>query len=181
MKSFLTTLLFLFAGLLLVSSDLSAQKFPALDKSPLDVSYYRVDKAPVAKVVYSRPQKIGREVFGNLVAYDKVWRTGANECTEIKFFKDATLGGQDVPAGTYSLFTIPGKENWTIILNKTTDQWGAYGYDQAEDLCRFEVPVKATDEVVEAFSIVFVENEGGGASMVLAWDMTKVEAPLQIK
>ena len=171
----------LFIATFLVPIDLSAQKFPALDKSPVDISYYRMNKQAAIKVIYSRPQKNGREVFGNLVPYDKVWRTGANECSEIKFYKDALLAGLEVKAGTYALFTIPGKEKWTIILNNGLDQWGAFGYDAAEDALRVEVPVRPTDEPVEAFAITFSESEDGAVNLVLAWDRTKVEVPVAMK
>lgn len=181
MKSILTTLVILAAALILIPNDLSAQKFPQLDKSPADISYYRVNRLPLAKVTYSRPQKNGREIFGSLVPYGKIWRTGANECSEIKFYKDVTLGGQEVTAGTYALFTIPGEEKWVIIINKGIDQWGAFGYDAAEDVLRLEVPVSRTAESVEAFAITFVETENGGANMVLAWDMIKVEVPIAAK
>lgn len=79
---------------------------------------------PTMKIVYGRPLKNGRTIFGGIIPYDKVWRTGANEATEITFYKDVVFGGQAVKAGTYSLFTIPGKKEWTFILNKDLDIWG---------------------------------------------------------
>jgi len=181
MKPLLTLITTFLVLLFLIPTDADAQKFPALDKSPADISYYRVNKRPVVKVIYSRPQKNDREIFGSLVPFDKVWRTGANECTEIKFYQDVVLGGQEVKAGTYALFTIPGQERWTIILNNGLDQWGAFGYDVAEDALRLEVPAGQTNEVVEAFAIVFPEAEDGSATMVLAWDKTQVEVPLAVK
>ncbi|MBK8492845.1 MAG: DUF2911 domain-containing protein [Saprospirales bacterium] len=180
MKPALTFFTLTLAILLLAQSDLSAQKFPALDVSPADVAYYRVNKEPVAKVIYSRPQKNDREIFGTLVPYDKIWRTGANECTEITFFKDVMLGDQEVKAGTYALFSIPGKEKWTLVLNKGTDQWGAYGYDVEEDVTRVEVAVEKTPEVVEAFSITFMDADQG-TKMILAWDRTMVAVPVVAK
>ncbi|MCB9284668.1 MAG: DUF2911 domain-containing protein [Lewinellaceae bacterium] len=180
MKTIPTLLVFACSLLFFAQNDLSAQVFPALDKSPADISYYRVNKQPVAKVIYSRPQKNDREIFGSLVPYDKVWRTGANECSEITFYQDVMLGGQEVKAGTYALFTIPGKEKWTIILNKGTDQWGSYGYDAGEDVLRVEANAEETPAVVEAFSIVFSDADQG-SKMVLAWDRTMVSVPVMAK
>jgi hypothetical protein len=180
MKNLLTLFTLVVSTLFFVQSDLAAQTFPALDKSPVDFAHYRVDKESVGRVIYSRPQKNGREIFGNLVAYDKIWRTGANECSEVTFFKDVELGGQTVAAGTYALFTIPGAEQWTIILNKGINQWGSYGYDAAEDVLRIEAPVKETPEVVEAFSVVFFDADEG-SSMILAWDRTMVAVPIRVK
>jgi hypothetical protein len=120
---------------------LTAQgRFPALDKSPMDMSYYPVnypilkiqDKASeplLARVVYSRPQRNGRNVFGELLEYNKVWRLGANEATEIEFYKDVVIGTKLVPKGKYTLYAIPNLEKWTFIINKETDIWGAFKYD----------------------------------------------------
>lgn len=180
MKSLLTAIALTFSCLFLLQSDLAAQQFPAIDKSPADISTFRVNKQAVAKVVYSRPQKNGRDIFGNLVPFDKIWRTGANECTEITFYKDVVFGGQEVKAGTYALFTIPGKEKWTLILNKAINQWGSYGYDVNEDVCRFEAAVKEAPEVIEAFAIIFFESDNG-AQMIMAWDKTMVPVSIEMK
>ena len=102
----------------MVAPSANAQ-FAGLQKSPTDIAYAKTDRRaePTMKVIYSRPQKKGRDVFGGLVAYGKVWRTGADEATEIKLMKDYKFGDKTVKAGTYSLFTIPGEKEWTIILN----------------------------------------------------------------
>lgn len=157
-----------------------AQKFPDLDKSPHDISYYRgKDKQPVIKATYGRPQKKERVIFGELEPYGKVWRTGANEATEIKFYKDVTIGGKAVKAGTYSLFTIPDKEKWTIILNSELDQWGAYSYNSEKDVLRTEVPVKVAPNEIEAFTIVFKEDKT--VSMILAWDKVIIDVPIIVQ
>lgn len=162
-----------------------AQAFRPLDKSPMDVAYFPDhfahdrkdgDKAMV-RVIYSRPSKNGRAVFGTLVPYGKVWRTGANENTEIKFYQDATIQGKKVKAGTYSLFTIPGETEWTIILNSDLDHWGAFTYKQENDVVRFTAPSKkSTDAPLENFSIHF--PKGNAAVMRLGWDDTIVEVPI---
>jgi hypothetical protein len=157
-----------------------AQKFPDLDKSPHDISYFRgKDKQPVIKAIYGRPQKKERVIFGELEPFGKVWRTGANEATEIKFYKDVTIGNKLVKAGTYTLFTIPDKDKWTIILNSDLDQWGAYSYNSEKDILRTEVPVKPSSAPIEAFTIAFKEDKT--IAMILAWDKIIVEVPIAVQ
>ncbi|WP_299442222.1 DUF2911 domain-containing protein [uncultured Aquimarina sp.] len=158
-------------------TSINAQKFAGLQKSPTDISYAKTDRnaKPDIKVVYSRPQKKGRTMLGDKVAYGKVWRTGADEATEIKLFKDVKLGDQTVKAGTYSLFTIPGEKEWTIILNTDLDVWGAYSYNDKNDVARLKVPAGKGDEL-EAFSIAFKKVDKG-YHMVLGWETTRVEVP----
>jgi len=177
MKKLLFPGLLAAAALFFVSQTATAQEFPPLDKSPMDVASFPArgsDKD--VKVVYSRPQKKDRDIFGGLVPFDIVWRTGANEATEVTFYKNTTLGGKALKAGTYSLFTIPGKNNWTVVLNSGLNEWGAYEYKESEDVLRYEVPVQKTASTVEALSIVF-EKTDNGANMILAWDNTKVSVP----
>ncbi len=165
-------------ALLAMSSMAFAQgdlKFPGLDKSPVDIAIYSVEKQPVAKVIYGRPQKKGREVFGGLVSYGKVWRTGANEAAEITFYRDVTLGDKQVSAGTYALFTIPGEEEWTVILNSQLNQWGSYGYDQSKDVARATAKVADLSAEVEAFAIVF-SNDG---MLTFAWDKTMAQVAIK--
>jgi len=164
-------------------------KFPALDGTPADIAYYPVNAAkvkagdkssPVIKVVYSRPSKKGREVFGTLAPYGKVYRLGANESTDIKFFKPVTIGKKTIPAGSYSLFAIPNEKTWTMIINKQTDRWGAYVYDEGMDVVRVEVPVKPLTEPLEALSITF-SPQTDGAHLHIGWDKTSVALPIQFK
>lgn len=163
---------------LLISGWLSAQKFPDLDASPADIAMGRTkDKQPLVKVVYGRPQKKGRIIFGELEPYGKVWRTGANEAPEIKIYKDITIGGKPLKAGTYALFTIPEKDKWTLIFNSELDQWGAYTYNKDKDVLRIELKPAKTDATVEAFSIMFRESKLG-VDMLMAWDEVMVEVPL---
>ncbi|MDN5203030.1 DUF2911 domain-containing protein [Fulvivirgaceae bacterium BMA10] len=172
----LITLIFL-----AVTDFASAQKLPNVDSSPADITYFRPDgrgSEPVAKVVYSRPQKKGREMLGGKEAYGKIWRTGANETTEIKFYRDVTIGNKKVKAGTYSLYTIPNKDKWTIIINSKLDTWGAYQYDESKDVARVEIASGNTEKEVEAFSIAF-DGSGGAGNMYLAWENTLVTIPLK--
>ncbi|TCD02399.1 DUF2911 domain-containing protein [Pedobacter frigidisoli] len=161
-------------------------KFAVADPSPADIVYYPLNAAklkagdftkPNIKVVYSRPQKKGRDIFGVLEQYGSVWRFGANENTEIRFFTKVTIGGKKIKAGTYSLFAIPNKGTWTIILNSQTDRWGAFTYDASKDIVRVNVPVKTLAKPIEYFSITFTPL-AKGATLIAAWDKTQVELPI---
>ncbi|WP_406843800.1 DUF2911 domain-containing protein [Flavobacterium soyae] len=164
-------------------------KFAPLDASPVDISYFpnkavkfkkSDNPTPVIKVIYARPSVKGRTIFGDLIKYGEVWRVGANENTEIKFYKPVTIGGKTIPAGTYSLFAIPEKDKWTIIINKEIDLWGAYAYDESKDVVRVSVPVKPVSELIEALSIAFT-TQGSVANLVIGWDKTTVELPITVK
>ncbi len=174
MKKSLLLVAIMFLGTL---SSIQAQKFAGLQKSPTDITYAKADRnaKPEIKVIYSRPQKKGRTIFGDLVKFDKVWRTGADEATEIKIFKDIKMGDKTVKAGTYSLYTIPGEKEWTIILNSDLDSWGAYSYDEGKDIARIKVPA-ASGDALEVFSIAFKKVDKG-YHMVMGWDTTRVEVP----
>ncbi|MBL4754292.1 MAG: DUF2911 domain-containing protein [Flavobacteriales bacterium] len=133
------------------------------------------------EVIYSRPGKKDREIFGKLVAYGEVWRTGANASTKIKFNEDVTLGGKEVEAGEYSIYTIPGESEWTIIISKSLENWGADKYTETEDAARFTVkPTKLTD-VVETFTIDFSNLTKDGANLILSWDNVRVSFPVGVK
>ncbi len=125
-------------------------------------------------VKYSRPNVKGRNIFRDLVPFGEVWRTGANTVTTISFTENVTLEGQAVKAGEYALLTIPGKDSWTIILNKGTKQWGAYTYKEADDVLRFTAnPTKLKDNV-ESFTISFSDVLPNSANLNLMWATTKV-------
>lgn len=175
--------LFLSLSLLLtfssISPDLLAQTAPKPRKSPLAIAQLKSGKTYV-RVVYSQPHKNERLVFGGLVAYDKVWRLGANEATEITITHKIKMGGQTIAPGTYSMFAIPSTDKWTIILNKDLGMWGEYDYKAANDLVRFVVAVKPTEQSWEAFTIRFDKQSNQQASMTLVWDKTSVEIPIEI-
>lgn len=155
-----------------------AINYPDTDKSPADIALYKQGGDPLIKVTYGRPQKNGREVFGKLVKYGKVWRTGANESTEIRFYKDVRINGKEVKAGVYSVFTIPNETEWTFILNTDTDKWGSYFYKEANDLLRAPMTISAPKKEIEAFSIAFDKNKDG-INLAMAWD--NVEAQILIE
>lgn len=131
------------------------------------------------QVEYSRPSVKGRQIFGGLVPYGKVWRTGANSATKLVFSTDVTLNGHSIPAGTYALMTIPGKDEWTIIINKGSEQWGAYKYDEKSDVVRFTVKPKDIVRSHETFAIEINDIRDDAAELDLVWDSTKV--PVEIK
>ena len=183
----------LFLCFIILSMTTQAQKVISLDKSPLDYAYFpinfshdrgdgpkKVGNQAFVRVLYSRPAKKEREVFGKLIPYGQVWRAGANECTEIKFYKDVKIQGKSIKAGTYSLFAIPNESEWTIILNGDTDYWGAYSYKEANDIARFKVPVKKAETMAENFTIQFAKDSDKNAVMQLVWDMTLVELPIEL-
>jgi hypothetical protein len=134
----------------------------------------------IARVVYSRPQKNGRTIFGDLVEYGKVWRMGANEATEIEFFRDVKLGEKKVKKGRYTIYALVNEDKWTIILNKETDIWGAFKYDETKDILRTDVPVQKITEPLEDFSIAFEKNNDG-ANLWIGWDDTQVRIPFTWK
>ena len=180
------------SGLLcmLTCSAVFAQKFPALDKSPMDMAYYPVnypilkiqDKATeplIARVIYSRPQKNGRTVFGGLNEYGKVWRLGANEATEIEFFQNVMVGGKALPKGRYTLYTIPDSLKWTVIVNSETDTWGSFKYEIKKDLLRVDVPVQKTPETQEAMGMFFTKTDDGFA-LNAGWENSMVSIPMKM-
>ena len=174
---------------LIVVTVASAQtKLPPLDKSVMDMAYYpnnypvlkiqdKITEPLIARVIYSRPLKNGRTVFGELVEYGKVWRLGANEATELELYKDVRINGKKVKKGRYTLYAICNETKWTIIINKEVDTWGSFKYDDTKDLLRADVDVQKQTETTEAFTMVFDKNNNG-ASLIMAWDNVQVSLPI---
>mgnify|MGYP000937053983 CR=1 FL=1 len=167
-----------FSLIMLFSTNISAQDFSGLDKSPMDAaafpsSYKEANK--LIKIVYSRPQLNGR-ALSELAPNGKVWRTGANEGTEITFNKDMKRGGKAVKAGTYTLTSIPGDKEWTIILNSTLGTWGGNAGKEAAstEVAKFMAKASTSSDSLEAFSIAF-DDDG---NMHLGWGNTRVAVPL---
>jgi hypothetical protein len=169
---------------------MAQQKPTELDKSPMDMSYWPKDypilkmngKAkdnPVARVIYSRPQKNGRTIFGGINKYGEVWRLGANEATEVEFFKDVRIGGKLLAKGRYTLFCIPFEDKWTLIFNKENYSWGSFTYDSKKDALRTDITIESTPEVTEALTIYFDETKKG-ANLVIAWDNVKASLPITL-
>lgn len=165
-----------FSLLLLTSSTLMSQiNKPSL--SPRIVTEQKVGLANVT-LDYGQPNKQGRQVFGGLIPYGRLWRTGANASTKVTIDREVSLAGNLVPAGTYGLYSIPGKKEWTIILHKNSGLWGAGGYDQANDLLRFTTPAIELKDTRETFAIYFENFNTNGGDMVIAWENAKVAIPL---
>lgn len=145
--------------------------------SPRIVTEQRVGLATI-KLNYGQPNRQGRKIFGGLIPFERLWRTGANSSTKISIDQTVTFAGKTIPAGEYSLYSIPNKKTWTIIINNNTQHWGAAGYDEVEDLVRFDVPVVALKDRRETFSIHFESFNTNGGDMVIAWENTKIVIPV---
>ena len=155
---------------------------PEARPSPMRLAATTVDDTYI-KVVYGSPRMRDRVIFGGLVPWGQVWRTGANEATEILFTNDVMFAGEHVEAGVYSMFTIPGEDSWTIILNSVLGQWGAFTHDPESDVYRVEVPAGDSDMVYEAFTMSFDEVEEGETpsetTLHLNWESTHVAIPIE--
>jgi len=175
------TLLFalMFVGGLVFTSRLSAQtpavNFPAA--SPACTLKQRVGLTDI-EIVYSRPGVKNRTIFGGIVPYGQVWRTGANQATKVTFSTPVKLEGTSIPAGTYALFTIPGEKEWTIIINKGAAQWGAFQYNEKDDVVRIKVTPVTLAETIETFTIEFNRIRDESAVLNLVWE--KTVAPIHL-
>lgn len=187
MKYTLAILTFVFSGLMATAQ----QKTTELDKSPLDVSYapanYPILKMngkakdqPLARIIYSRPTKSNRTIFGGIVKYGELWRLGANEATELELFKNVKIGGKAVAKGKYTVYCIPFETKWTIIINKENYSWGSFTYNSKKDVVRVDIPVQSTDDTVEALTMYFEDKSGGGSNLVMMWDNIKASLPISL-
>lgn len=166
------------ALLMLFTLNISAQEFKGLDKSPMDAAAFPTDYKnanKLIKVVYSRPQLKERSLE-KLAPNGKVWRTGANEATELTLYTDMMLGDTKIAAGTYTFYVIPGEKEWTAIISKDLNVWGSYFYNEDKDVARISVPVTEGKESLESFSIAFTESENG-VDMHLGWDKARIAVP----
>ena len=131
------------------------------------------------EIEYARPGMKDRKIFGGLVAYGDVWRTGANAATKITFSSDVKFGGNAVPKGTYALFTIPGESEWTVILNKNFGQWGSYGYEAKDDVASVKVKPTMLTAPVETLTIGMAHMRDSSAQLALTWEKTRVAVPIE--
>ncbi|MER3471853.1 MAG: hypothetical protein C4330_11165 [Chitinophagaceae bacterium] len=159
-----------------------ANPYEPVDVSPMDMSYLPVDypklkmaKAittpPIARVIYSRPHRQGRKIFGNLLKWGEPWRLGANEATEIDLFQPITIQNKKIPQGRYILYCIPQENSWTLVFNSNIDSWGLKP-DPQKDLFSFQIPVQHSDTTAEYFTIVFQPTAANNrsANLIMAWD-----------
>lgn len=168
------------AALPLIGADgaaVPAPKFPA--QSPAATVTQDLGLTKI-EVVYSRPGVKGRKIFGGTEAFGRVWRTGANTATKISFSTPVKFGGAAVPAGAYALYTIPGESEWTVILNKVTGQWGAYQYDEKNDLVRVKAKPVALTQLVETFTIDINDLRDQSATLNLVWEKTRVPVRIEV-
>ncbi len=171
-----------------VKREKSINTYSPVDVSPMDISYFPADypklkmsnsttALPKARVIYSRPHLQGRKLFPDVLKYGEPWRLGANEATEIDFYKEVTIQGKKIKAGRYILYCIPEKEKWTIVLNSNIDTWGLHA-DSSKDIERFIVPINLTTNSFEFFSIVF-QPGAGSTDLLMAWDNVEARLPIQ--
>lgn len=151
-----------------------AQQIQMPQASPTATISQKIGLTDVS-IEYSRPSTKGRKIFGELVPFGEVWRTGANAATIINFKNEAKVEGNIVPAGSYALYSIPDKSEWTIILSKNTKLWGAVGYDAKDDLIRFKVKPGKTGQKYETMEINFVDMTDTGATIAMKWENTRVK------
>jgi len=181
MNKLIFTLAICFIAIFTTSETLG-QKFRRLDISPMDAAVYPKEwknSDKLVKVIYGRPQLKGREMSSLAkVSKNGVWRTGANEATEITFFKDVLFGDKTVKAGTYTLFTIPAEKEWTFILSAAINVWGHYTYDAKDDVVRVKGKVSKSEKSIEAFSITF-DNDNDNITMYLGWANTVASLPIK--
>jgi tetratricopeptide (TPR) repeat protein len=130
------------------------------------------------ELTYSRPSSKGRTIFGDLVPYGALWRTGANAATKIKFSDDVTVGGQPVKAGEYVIYTIPAQNEWEVVLNKGLTNWGIDGYKKEDDAARFKVKPMTTPEAMETFTMQFANIKNNSADLRIWWDKTAIVVPI---
>ena len=167
---------------------ISSKAYIPVDISPMDMSYLpaeypilkmsgKTTKIPVARVIYSRPHRQGRKIFGTLLKYGEPWRLGANEATEIEVFQPITIQNKTIPKGRYILYCIPQQDKWTIVFNSNLYTWGLK-QEPKMDLYHFDIPVQNTDQTFEFFTMVF-ENTGKGADLVMSWENTEARLPIE--
>ena len=160
---------------------------PGLDKSPMDMCYYPIDypklkmsgnvsEPLIARLIYSRPQKNNRVIFGDLIKYGSAWRLGANEASEIEFFKEVKITGKKVQKGRYVIYCIPQENNWTIVLNSDLYTWGLK-IDSTQDQYKFNIPVAKTRFPYELFTMEF-EKADKGMQLNMEWDSMKASLPI---
>lgn len=163
---------------LVATVTISAQelKLPALSPTSTITQEFSTTKT---EIVYSRPSMRGRAIFGDLVPFGSVWRTGANAATKITFGEEVEIGGTTIKAGSYSFYTIPGQSEWEIIINKNTGNWGAMGYDTKDDVVRFKVKPTTLNSTVETFTMSIGNITFSSCTIDLAWEKTLVSVPVK--
>lgn len=168
----------LLAAFAVALTSLSAQelKLPALSPTSTITQEFSTSKI---EIVYSRPSMRGRKIFGDLVPFGSVWRTGANAATKITFGEEVEIGGTKVPAGSYSFYTVPGSSEWEVIINKNTGNWGAMGYDTKDDVVRLKVKASSTPQKMETFTMWIGNITFSSCTIELGWENTMISVPVK--
>jgi Protein of unknown function (DUF2911) len=167
-------------GLILFAAACRAQQDPSKRPSPPANATLDLGGGQTITVDYSSPRAKGRKIYGELVPFDKVWRTGANEATKFVTTADVNVGGTTVPAGTYTIFTVPGKDKWTLIISKKTGEWGTDYPGQSNDLARVDMKVSTLPSPMENFTISFDKSSSGG-TMNIDWETTRASVAIAKK
>lgn len=168
----------LFLALLLTCFSTLAQQIQMPQASPSSKIIQKVGLTDVT-VDFSRPSAKGRKIFGELVPFGQVWRTGANGATILTFSTEVSINGTKVPAGAYALYSIPGKSTWTMILSKNTKLWGAIGYEEKDDFLRFTTTPAKTSRMYDSFEIGFSNLTDASADLSIKWEQTRVAFTIQ--
>jgi Protein of unknown function (DUF2911) len=176
MNKFLLTLLILVTAATAASAQIRTPAPSPSCKTSQEVGLIKID------LDYSRPSAKGRKVFGDLVPFDEMWRTGANASTKVTFSENAKVGGMDLPKGTYALYTIPSDKEWTVIFYKNTSINGVPGkaYNEADVAAKVKVPVLPQRDMVESFTIAINNLRASGADLEISWEYTKVAVPISV-
>ena len=148
--------------------------------SPPATAQCKFSDGKTINVDYSQPSMKGRKIYGGLVPYDQVWRTGANEATTFVTTADAEINGTTVPAGSYTLYTLPSAGTWKLIINKQTGQWGTQ-YDEQQDLARIDMQKSQTEQPVEQFTISFKKKSDNAADLVMEWENLRLTVPVKLQ
>jgi hypothetical protein len=154
------------ASLLATAEALEAQRASPMDYARAEITGHQIE------VQYGRPSMRGRKIFGELVPLDQVWRTGANEATHLRTPVDLVIGEARIPAGEYTLYSVPSADGWTLIVNRQTEQWGT-AYDESQDLVRLPLQVETLADPVEQFTITLGVGEESDGVLVLEWELTR--------
>ena len=177
MKWYYNVVVLLFALILFTNSSQAQNNKKDLRISPKAAVIQTVGFTEV-RIDYSRPGVKKREIWGKLVPYDAVWRAGANEATKITFSTDVTVEGKKLKKGSYSLFAIPGRNDWTIIFNKVADQWGAFEYNESEDALRVKVK---TEKAIWQEWLSYTINKASDTSAVIRLEWEKIKVPFKVE